>query len=333
MAVPPPAGLSPDGAHGTRRYGAGVLHVILLCLPIFAVIGLGFAAVRRRIVPPVMIEAVGAFAFTFALPAMLFRLMASQKLAEIVDARFLAAYLACCLATFGGVVAASAAAGVRPRRRAAAFGTAAAFGNVGYLGPPLLLPLLGDRVSGPIAMAIMAEVAVILMLGDALMGRPGTRDGGPVGRALRALARNPVILSILAGSAVGALGLSLPDPVERFLAFLGAAAGPTALFALGGTLGGLMFRRRLLATAFAISVGKLVLYPALTWGALHGVLRLDPVWVAAGVLMASMPIASNAFILAQRHAVAQDEVSAAVMLSTVLAVAAFPATAWLLGVG
>jgi malonate transporter and related proteins len=226
-----------------------VVHALLLCLPIFAVIGLGFLAIRRRIVPPVMIEAVGAFAFTFALPAMLFRLMATQPLAEIVDARFLASYLGACLATLVGVLGAAAVAGVRPARRAAAFGTAAAFGNVGYLGPPLLLPLLGERVSGPIAMAIMAEVAVILMLGEVLMARPGGRDGGPLGRAFRALSRNPVILSILAGTAVGALGLPLPGPFDRFLAFLGGAAGPTALFALGGTLGGLLFRRRLLATA------------------------------------------------------------------------------------
>jgi malonate transporter and related proteins len=51
--------------------------------------------------------------------------------------------------------------------------------------------------------------------------------------------------------------------------------------------------------------------------------------VAAGTLMAAMPIASNAFILAQRHHVAVEEVSAAVLLSTLLSVLAWPMTAWL----
>ncbi len=312
-----------------------VANVLLLCLPIFAVIGLGYIAVRRRIAPPVMVEAVGAFAFTFALPALLFRLMATQPLAEIVDGRFLAGYLLACLATLLLVMGAAALLGGRARRPAAALGAAAAFGNVGYLGPPLLLALMGEQVSGPLAMAIMAEVTVILLLGDVLMARaagPGVRDG-VLGRAARALARNPVILAILAGVAAGALEIPLAEPLDRFLLFLGGAAGPTALFALGGTLGGLRFRRRLLAVAAAVSAAKLALYPALAWTSLHLVLGLDPLWVAAGVLLASMPIASNAFILAQRHGVAEDEVSAAVMLSTVLAVAAFPAIAWLVAPG
>jgi len=318
------------GARAPDRYGARVASVLVLCLPIFAVIGLGFAAVRLRTVPMVMVEAVGAFAFHFALPALLFRLLATQPLAEILDARFLLGYLAACLATLLGVMGLAALPGGRARQPAAALGAAAAFGNVGYLGPPLLLSLMGERVSGPLAMAIMAEVTVILMLGDVLMAPPGAEDRGPLRRAFRALAVSPVILAIAAGSMVGAIGLPLPESLDRFLAFLGGAAGPTALFALGGTLGRLRFRRRLLAIAAAVSAAKLAAYPALAWLSLHLVLGLEPLWVTAGVLLAAMPIASNAFILAQRHGTATEEVSAAVLLSTVLAVAAFPLTAWLL---
>lgn len=307
---------------------AGILS---LCLPIFAVIGLGWLATRLRLVPRVMVSAVGAFAFLFALPALLLRLMAAQPLAESFDPRFLLGYLAACLVTLGAVMGVATLGGGRARQPAAALGAAAAFGNVGYLGPPLLLSLMGPRVSGPVAMAIMAEVTVVLMLGDMLMARPGAEERGPLRRALRALAANPVILAIGAGAALGATGAALPEPVDRFLGFLGGAAGPTALFALGGTLGQLRFRRRLLAAASAVSAAKLALYPALAWVSLHLLLGLDPVWVAAGVLLASLPIASNAFILAQRHGAATEEVSAAVLLSTLLAVPAFPLTAWLLG--
>lgn len=312
---------------------AGVLS---LSLPIFAVIGLGWlAAARTRLAPPVMVEAVGAFSFMFALPAMLLRLMAAQPLAESFDPRFFGAYLGCCLAVFFATMAAAWAL-ARHRdhapQTAAGLGAAAAFGNVGYLGPPLLLSLLGaERISGPLAMAIIAEVTVVLMLGDVLMARATAADGpGPFGRALRALARNPVILAIGAGAALGASGTPIPEPVDRFLGFLGNAAGPTALFALGGTLGRLRFRRRLLTAAAAVSAGKLVLYPALAWLVLGPFgLRFDPAWVAAGTLLAAMPIASNAFILAQRHGVAVEVVSAAVLLSTTASVLAWPLTAWL----
>jgi malonate transporter and related proteins len=313
-----------------------VAGVLSLCLPIFAVIGLGWLATRARLAPPVMVEAVGAFSFHFALPALLLRLMAAQPLGSSFDPRFFAGYLGACLTVLFAAMGAAALLGGRARAPAAGLGVAAAFGNVGYLGPPLLLSLMGDRASGPLAMAIMAEVIMVLMLGDVMMAaRRGDDDAaaaaaaGPLRRALRVLAVNPVILAIAAGAALGATGTALPDPADRFLAFLGGAAGPTALFALGGTLGRLRFHRRLLAIAAAVSAAKLGLYPLLAWAVLGRGLGLDPPWVAAGTLLAAMPIASNAFILAQRHAAAQEEVSAAVLLSTIAAVAAFPLTAWL----
>lgn len=319
-----------------RALWCRVAGVLSLCLPIFAVIGLGWlAASKTRLAPPVMVEAVGAFSFMFALPAMLLRLMANQPLAQTFDPAFFTAYLACCLAVFFSGMALAWLLARRHEARpqfAAGLGAAASFGNVGYLGPPLLLSLMGaERISGPLAMAIIAEVTVVLMLGDVLMARRASAAGpGPLGRAARALSRNPVILAIAAGAALGASGTPIPEPVERFLGFLGNAAGPTALFALGGTLGRLRFRRRLLAAATAVSAGKLALYPVLACAALgpHG-LGYDHAWVAAGTLMAAMPIASNAFILAQRHGVAVEEVSTAVMVSTALSVLAWPLTAWL----
>jgi predicted permease len=313
-----------------------VAGLLSLCLPIFAVIGLGWlAAARTRLAPPVMVEAVGAFSFMFALPAMLLRLMANQPLAEIFDPVFFAAYLGCCMAVLFATLGLAWLV-LRGRREAApqaaaGIGAAAAFGNVGYLGPPLLLSLMpAAQVSGPLAMAIIAEVVVVLMLGDMLMARGGGGGGGPVGRALRALSRNPVILAIAAGAALGAGGVPVPEAVDRFLLFLGNAAGPTALFALGGTLGRLRFRRRLLGAATCVSAAKLGFYPALAWLVLGPFgLGFEPGWVAAGTLMAAMPIASNAFILAQRHGVAVEEVSTAVMVSTTLSVLAWPLTAWL----
>ena len=307
-----------------------MLDFLALCLPIFAVAAIGFAAARLRLVGPAMVDAVGLFAFNVALPAMLLRLMAAQPLAESFERSFLAGYLGACLAIFAAAMLLAMAAG-RDRPEAAALGAAAAMGNVGYLAPPLLLPLLGPRVAGPVAVAIVAEVAVIIAIGSLLMVRsrvPGARLRAALA-ALAGLARNPVILSIAAGAAVAATGVAIPVPAERFLAFLGAAAGPTALFALGGTLARLRMSRDLVATASAVSAAKLLVYPALVWVVMGPVLGLDPFWVAAGVLLAAMPTATNAFVLAQRNDAGAEQVSAGVLLSTALAAFAFPVTAWL----
>ena len=327
--VSPAGGGSPDAA-GFVHTG-GVLHFLALCLPIFAVVAIGLAATRARMVTAGMVDAVGLFAFQVALPAMLFRLMASQPLAESFQGDFFAGYLGACLMVFGGVLLAGMALG-RARPDAAAFGAAAAMGNVGYLAPPLLLSILGPRIAGPVAMSIVAEVALIIALGSVLMARDAAPGQGL--RTLRAtlagLARNPVILSVAGGAAFAATGAAIPAPVDRFLAFLGGAAGPTALFALGGTLARLRAGRNLALLAGSLSAVKLVAYPAAMWLMLGPVLALDPFWVAAGVLLAAMPTATNAFVLAQRYGAEPDGVSAVVLLSTLLAALAFPATAWLL---
>ena len=140
-----------------------MIAFLALCLPIFAVIGVGWGAARRHLIQPAMVDAVGAFSFSFALPALLLRLMAAQPLGRTFEPGFFLGYLAACLTVFFAVMA--AALPWRRRGPAAAIGAAAAMGNVGYLGPPLLLPLLGERGAGPIAMSIMSEVAVVLALG------------------------------------------------------------------------------------------------------------------------------------------------------------------------
>ena len=309
-----------------------MLHFLALCLPIFAVVGIGFAAARGRLVTPAAVDAIGLFAFNVALPAMLLRLMAAQPLAESFEGDFFAGYLLACLSVFGGVTALAMAFG-RARPEGAAMGAAAAMGNVGYLAPPLLLPILGPRVAGPVAMSIVAEVAVIIALGSVLMARSAGQGQGlrAAGASLLALARNPVLLSVGAGALVAAASLPIPAMLDRFLLFLGGAAGPTALFALGGTLARLRVGRDLVLLSAALAFAKLVAYPVLMWVVLGPVLGLDAFWVAAGVLLAAMPTATNAFVLAQRNGAGADEVSAVVLLSTVLAALAFPATAWLLG--
>jgi predicted permease len=312
------------------RNKACMIGFLSLCLPIFAVVLVGLFAARLKLVSAAVVVAIGTFSFNVALPAMLLRLVGSQPLAESFQPEWFQGYLGACLAVFAIAMGIGLLRG-HTRQQSASLGAAAAMGNVGYLAPPLLLPMLGQRVAGPVAMSIMAEVAVIVALGSVLMA-PGQGSAGlrTMGRGLLGLTRNPVILSIIGGCVLAWFAVALPLPVERFLAFLGNAAGPTALFALGGTLGQMRARGRVLAVAFGLALAKLVAYPALVWLVLGQVLGLDSFWVVSGTLLAAMPTATNAFVLAQRNDAAAEEVSAGVLVSTLLAALAFPATAWLL---
>jgi predicted permease len=306
-----------------------VLTFLSLCLPIFAVVLVGLVAARARLVSAAVVAAIGTFSFNVALPAMLLRFIGGQPLAESFQPEWFQGYLGACLGVFA-LAMGFAALRRHGRRAAAALGAAAAMGNVGYLAPPLLLPILGQRVAGPVAMSIMAEVAVIIALGSVLMAPSEAGVWRTLWRGVSGLARNPVILSIGLGCLLAWQAVALPLPVERFLVFLGNAAGPTALFALGGTLGQMRVRGQVFAVAGGIALAKLAAYPAAVWLALGWWLQLDGFLVTAGVLLAAMPTATNAFVLAQRNGVAAEEVSAGVLVSTLVAALAFPATAWLM---
>jgi len=307
-----------------------MLRFLLASSPIFAVVALGFAAGRLRLVTQQGFSAFAAFAFNLALPALMIAMLARQPLGRAFEPRFFLAVLAAGLVVFGAVALLAATLGRAGLAVAGSHAQAATGGNQAFLGVPLMLAVVGERATGPIAMIILAEVGLLMPLGLAFMGLGAPRPGGARGLAavlVRATLLNPIVLGVAVGAALGLLGLPLPAPLERLLAFLGGSAGPVALFALGGTLAGQRLGEGW-RPALGLVVAKVAAYPALAWALLRAA-GLSADWVAAGTLLAALPTAAYAFVFAQRFEAAPERVSTAILLSTVAGAVAFPLTAWL----
>jgi len=257
------------------------------------------------------------------------RLIAGQPLRQSFNPGFYAGYLASGVVVFMLVLGVSRLTAAPTLAAAGAHATAATVSNLGFLGPPLVLAFFGERGAGPLAMAILAEIMVLLSLGGVLMGANGDARRGIGAQILRGTAFNPVVAAIVLGAVLAGMGLALPEPITRFLAFLGGAAGPTALFALGGALALQRLDRGTAVASCLISLVKLVVYPLFTWLVLRHVMTLDPFWVQAGVLIACLPSAGNIYVLAQRYDADPRRVSAAILLSTIASVVTFPCAAWL----
>ncbi|GAA5169322.1 AEC family transporter [Pseudonocardia eucalypti] len=312
-----------------------MIQFALLSLPVFGVVALGWAAARTGLVDARAVEALSAFSFRFGLPALVAGLIAAQPIRQSFHPAFYAGYLAAGGLVFALVFGASRLLGhrraaaerfVQPGPDAAARASVATVSNLGFLGLPLMLAFFGERAAGPLAMAVLAEVMVLMSVGGMLMSRAATGDGG---RFWRGVLGNPVVVAIALGAVVAALGVTLPGPVAKFLAFLGGAAGPTALFALGGALAGLRIGRSTLLAASALTAAKLLFYPLVVWFTLGGLLGLDRFWVQAGVLLAALPSAGNVYAMASRYRADPDLVSAATALSTVVSVLTVPLAGWL----
>ncbi len=293
--------------------------IFLQTLPFFALIGVGYGAGRTGFFTPEATAYLTKFVFYFALSAMLFRFSANLTLADIFDWSFVLAYL------WGTMFVYLLATGVALFRRlgieeAAVEAQCAVIGNVGFLGIPMLVLLLGEAAVGPVMLVLAVDLIVFGSLIVILI--TGSRDGRMSIGVLRTvglgLLKNPMIVSISLGLIVSSSGAQIPQPANEFLTILGAAATPGALFAIGASLATKSAEK--VAVAGWLSFAKLILHPAAVAFAALVMLPVEP--YAAGVMIAAaaLPVAGNVYILAQHYGVAPTRVSASILLSTAASV-------------
>lgn len=302
-----------------------MIEIFLKTLPFFALIGLGWAAGRLRFFPPEATAWLTKFVFYFALSAMLFRFTATLPIEDLFDPAFFAAYLAASVAVWvlGFAVAKLRA---RPLPEAAIEAHTAMTGNTGFLGVPMLVVLLGPKAAGPVLMVLAADMIVFSTLITLIVtsARHGRVALAPLALGL---AKNPMIVSMLAGLAWALLHLPMPRPLADFLTILGGAATPGALFAIGASLAGRSAER--LGPALWLSAAKLVLHPLAVAIAAFLIFPVEP--FAAGVMVATaaLPVAGNVYILAAHFGIAPQRVSTAILISTAVSILSIPAViAW-----
>lgn len=300
--------------------------------------------------PDKAVEGINAFVFRFALPAMLFRVVALRPIGELIDWRYAFGYVAAALGVYafayrmtrsGRLTGAPA-----DRAHAAGLSLHITHGNIGYLGLALVAELSAQALP-TVALTIILDIVVIVVLSMVLMelgnreANEARRDGkNSEGRAagslaspwipvLASLARSPLVLGIAAGLVFSMSGWRLPSVLDNFTRLLSGAAGPGALFAIGAALGGQKLRvDREIAL---LIIAKLLLYPVAVAASLFLVFRPDPFVAAIGVLCAALPGASNSYIIAERYRVPTGAISAAIAAGTVLSVLTISLAIWLLG--
>lgn len=293
--------------------------VVGVVLPVFAIMASGYAAGRFRVLGPAASEALNAFVYWFALPALLFHAMAKVPVAEVLHLRFLAAFGGAYLATYLlGMLAGLAFA--RPNLAHQGLqGLAASFANTGYMGIPLYLTAYGAGGVLPAVVATVfnAAVAVALAIVVTEIGR-SDRSGHHVARdALRAVVTNPLLLAPAAGLAWSAAGLGVPKPIATYLDLMGATAGPGALFAIGLFMVGKPLGGKLPELAW-ISLCKLVLQPLLAAWLAYRVFGLEGEWAAAAVIMSALPTGGLAFVVALRYGIYVAGTATAILATTAL---------------
>ena len=294
--------------------------LLYLTLPIFVVVGLGWLAARLVIVPASAVAGLNAYVFNFGMPCLVIGILARQPFEALLDLRLLLAWLIAGAVIF--VLGALVARVVFSERLKgiAISAQAAAVGNIGFLGLPLLIEAFGDKAAGVLAAALIVDLLVFIPFSILLLewADQDSARGVAVGQVVKSAFLNPFILSIIAGILLSVSGLSIPGPAGRTVEFLGAAAAPTALFALGLSLAGKSVEGDAVPIGFTIFL-KLIVHPAVLLAAM-ALLGVPAPVAAIGVVLAALPVAGNVFVIAERYQARVRRSSSAVVVSTILAV-------------
>lgn len=303
-----------------RQMMSAVLTVVI---PVFGVLLIGYLAARFKLFDEQAIRGLSLFVFNFAIPALLFRSLATAELPAQLPWDFLLSYYLGAFAVLGlGMLSARWLFGRTRLDEQGILGFTPAFSNTLLLGVPLILTALGETASLPLFIIIavhspllMPTITVILEIGR---GSGASLRQIPL-NTLKGLAQNPIILGLTVGLLVNFLDIPVPATVDSVAQLLSTAVTPCALFAMGAALS----RYRIagnLREALLLVLLKNFVHPLLVWTLGTQVFTVDPHWILVALLLAAMPSGVNGFLFAQRYQVGVATVTTAIFLSTAASV-------------
>jgi len=299
-----------------------MLAVIELVLPLFGLIFLGYISGKIARIPFQGLAWMNFFIIYVALPALFYKLLSNTPVQQFSNIGFIAVSISATFIIFCLVFLLARLRKGGDTSTATIQGLAAAYGNIGYLGPPLAVAAFGPAAGVPIALIFCFENAMHFALAPLLMAFANKRQqqtGKLVKGILYNIFSHPFILATIAGVLAAVFAFKPPASLQSLLDFLAGAAGPCALFAMGVTAALRPLKRIPFELTYIVPV-KLFVHPLLAYLLLIWLVpELDPLWLYSAVLLASLPTATNFFVIAQQYGVWQERASSAVVITTLFA--------------
>jgi hypothetical protein len=303
--------------------------VFLKLLAIFVVVTLGWVVGKLRWLgenDPARTLANAAY-YIFV-PALLFRTTARIDLRSMpwdTAVAFFVPVLALLIVVYAWQRRANRS-GALPTAAPSVRAISATFGNSVQVGIPMAAALFGETglaihiaIVSLHAMTLLTVLTALVELDLARerrqLGHSNAHLFGTLARTIRNTIIHPVVLPVMAGLAWNLLGLPLPTVADEILATLGQAVVPLCLVLIGMSLAyyGVEGAAR---GAVVLTVLKLLVLPTLVLAVAHWGFGLTGLPLAVIVMMAALPVGSNALIFSQRYETLEAEATAAIVFST-----------------
>lgn len=290
-------------------------------LPVFLVIGFGYAAVWRGLFSTSAVDGLMKYAQNFAIPFLLFRAISQMDLAQTFHAPLLISFY---VGAFTGFILGFLGARYvfgRDLEDAVAIGFCCLFSNSVMLGLAIT-----ERAYGSEALA--ANFAIVAMhspfcYGVGITAMEIVRNRGKSGIAkaqavFKAMFRNALVLGIIAGFAVNLSGITLPEVATSAIDMVVRTALPVALFGMGGVL--YQYRPEgEIGPILMIACVALIIHPSITWS-LGKSFNLSVPDLRSAVLTSAMAPGINTYVFANMYGRARRIAASAVLITSALSV-------------
>jgi len=197
-----------------------------------------------------------------------------------------------------------------------AFIPSAMFSNWANLGLPLYVFALGDQALGAGVMLVVAGNLLCFTIGTYIYS--GKLTGFEV-------LKTPIIIAVLLGGTINALGLSLPSAIDLPIEMLGRVAIPLMLFSLGVRLTRVTWhdsKPGIVMAAFCPIVGMSLAV------LICQIVPLSQLHQSILILFGALPPAVINFMLAEQYNREPEAVASMVLIGNIASVVSLPLALW-----
>lgn len=301
-------------------------------MPLFMLAIFGYAIVRIAKWPKTVADGLSLFVFKVAIPIMLFRMMATFSQQPMVDSRLLIAFFGSCLIVFviGRLIGAKIF--KLDGTAGSVFALGGIFSNNVMIGTPIAVLLLGESSLPSVALVLLFNGLILwsLVTISVEWSQNGSLTLRGFSKTLRSVFKNPIIIGIISGTLFSLTGLAMPDVIDQPLSMVAQIASPLSLIVLGMGMAEYKISERWQISA-AICTLKLLVQPMIVWG-LAIWLGLPLLETQVVVLLGSMAVGVNVYLMARQFDVLVAPVASGLLLSTMLSALTTPLIMTLIGV-
>ena len=291
-------------------------------LPLFIVILAGLIFSRTKAASVAWIDILNKYALWIGFPALVIASLMKLEIGEQSFTRLIitnSVYIVMCMLLAFPI----ARIFKLPNRVKRSLFLILSFGNVAYLGIPVLHNAFGDSIL-PVAAIISAVYVFWLLTLGIILIEINCDDILKAKKLFFSLVKNPLLLSVFAGLAIVYFNIKLPEIAEKTILLFSNSVTAVVLFSLGIFLGlHKIGNPKDWLTAMVLSVFTILILPFVFYQLLNNT-GMDSLQFKATIIDSAMPLGLTPYALSVQYNLEVPLVSRIVVLATILSVMVIP---------